>query len=179
MTRLLYDRNYIGPMIWKSRQNKDNRTLTGLSNDHEYILTFGQNLGGAERVISQYSNPDNDPRGSWTSGNMVGILPEHERPNCHYDLINPTTGINYGKPKMGWRYDKTRMKRIIEEGRIIWPVDPSGRPRSKSFLNELQREFTGFSSVIEEKIFTYHGLKEFDNLFNAKSYTSPQTVAIS
>ena len=69
--------------------------------------------------MDQYQNPDNDPRGDWTSANMVGLLSEEERPNCHYDLINPSTNINYGKPEMGWRYDKKSMKILIDKDKIL------------------------------------------------------------
>ena len=96
--------NFVAQFIWKSRQNKDNRNISGVSIDHEYVLCYSKTtntrvLKGAERKTEQYKNPDNDPRGPWTSANMVGLLPEDQRPNCHYDLINPETGINYGKLK--------------------------------------------------------------------------------
>ncbi len=32
---------FIGQFIWKSRQNKDNRTKNGASIDHEYVLCYG------------------------------------------------------------------------------------------------------------------------------------------
>jgi adenine-specific DNA-methyltransferase len=111
MNEIFGEENFVGQLIWKSRQNKDNRNITGLSIDHEYVLCYSKTNGirvlkGAERKIEQYKNPDNDERGPWVSGNMVGLLPEDQRRNCHYDLVNPETGINYGKPKMGWRYEK-------------------------------------------------------------------------
>ena len=109
--------NFIAPIIWKSRQNKDNRNESGVSNDHEYIFCYAKTrtraLQGSERKIEQYSNPDVDPRGPWVSGNMVGLLPQAQRPNCHYDLIEPKTGINFGRPKLGWRYDSKTMSRLI------------------------------------------------------------------
>ena len=142
------EENFIGQFIWKSRQNKDNRNITGASIDHEYVLCYGNNIRGADRNLEQYKNPDNDPRGHWSSANMVGILPQDQRPNCHYDLIDPATGINYGKPKMGWRYDKNTMNRLIEENKIIWPSSSEGRPRRKLFVSELQDKYTGFSSLI-------------------------------
>ena len=134
--------NFVCEFVWKSRQNKDNRAVTGASTDHEYIVCYSKNcehkaLKGSERKVEQYSNPDNDPRGDWASGNMVGLLPENLRPNCHYDLIDPETNINYGKPKMGWRYDKNTMNWLIEEKRILWPSSSEGRPRRKVFLAEL------------------------------------------
>ena len=150
---------FIAQFIWKSRQNKDNRNITGVSIDHEYILCYSKSIGkrslkGSERKTDQYTNPDNDPRGPWASGNMAGILSADQRPNCHYDLINPKTGINYGRPKMGWRYDKNTMNRLIEEDRILWPSDPSGRPRKKTFLSEITEVLPGFSSLVGEGIYT-------------------------
>jgi adenine-specific DNA-methyltransferase len=40
------DEKCIGPFIWKSRQNKDNRNITGVSNDHEYIFIVGAQVAG-------------------------------------------------------------------------------------------------------------------------------------
>lgn len=175
--------NFVSEFIWKSRQNKDNRNTTGASIDHEYILCYSKNnnvraLKGSERKKEQYSNPDNDPRGDWASGNMVGILPQNLRPNCHYDLVNPETKINYGKPKMGWRYDKKTMQRLISENRIIWPSSPTGRPRRKVFLNELSDNYAGFSSIIGENIYTRTGTQEIEELFGFRAFDFPKPSAL-
>ena len=175
--------NFVAQFIWKSRQNKDNRNTTGVSTDHEYVLCYSKSdeeraLRGTERKTEQYSNPDNDPRGLWASGNMVGILPENLRPNCHYDLTDPATGINYGKPHMGWRYDKNTMSHLIEEDRIIWPASPEGRPRRKVFLNELKDSHTGFSSIIGENIYTRNGTLEIEELFDFRAFDFPKPSAL-
>jgi len=163
------DEKFVSQLIWKSRQNKDNRNITGVSIDHEYVLCYGNSLRGAERNKNQYKNSDNDPRGPWVSSNMVGLLPEDQRPNCHYDLINEKTRINYGKPKLGWRYDRNTMNRLIRDDRIIWPSSSNGRPRRKVFLSELSSEYTGYSSIIGDAIFTRHGTAELNEIFNDKS----------
>jgi adenine-specific DNA-methyltransferase len=173
------EENFVGQLIWKSRQNKDNRNITGLSIDHEYVLCYSKSnnerkLKGAERKTEQYSNPDNDSRGDWVSGNMVGLLPQDQRPNCHYDLINPETGINYGKPKMGWRYDGKTMSRLIKEKRIIWPETKEGRPRRKVFLSEVSTELPNYTSIIGDKIYTRNGTKEVDDLFGHKYFDFPK-----
>ena len=159
------EESFIAQFIWKSRQQKDNRNVTGTSIDHEYVLCYGRRLRGDERKLDQYSNPDNDPRGPWNSANMVGLLPEDKRPNCHYDLVDPKSGINYGKPKLGWRYDNKTMAKLIEENRILWPSSIDGRPRRKVFLNELQNKYAGYSSIIGQDIYTKHGTEEMNNLF--------------
>ena len=113
--------NYIGEFVWKSRQNKDNRNENGLSNDHEFVLCYGAPLSGEPRSAADYTNPDNDNRGPWASGNMVGLASKEARPNLHYDLIDPQTGINYGCPRRGWRFEPQTMDRLIEERRTkLW-----------------------------------------------------------
>lgn len=171
--------NFIGELIWKSRQNKDNRNISGLSIDHEYILCFAKcnnsrKFKGTNRKIEQYTNPDNDPRGPWASANMVGLLPEDQRPNCHYDLINPKTNINYGRPQMGWRYDKKTMEKLISEDKILWPQKSTGRPRKKAFLSELNDGLPNFTSIVGEGIYTNTGTKEINQLFDNKFFDFPK-----
>ena len=169
------EENFVAQIIWHSRQNKDNRNISGMSIDHEYILYYTKQFGqrvfrGTERKSEQYTNPDNDPRGSWTSANMVGLATADTRPNLHYDLINPVDGTNYGCPAKGWRYDRNSMKRLIEENRILWPDNPDGRPRRKAFLNELSDNLPGFSSLIQSGIYTNTATKEVTSLFEGKHY---------
>lgn len=177
------EENFVGQFIWHSRQNKDNRNITGVSVDHEYVLCYTKQAGkrvfaGTERKVDQYKNPDNDPRGPWTSANMVGLATADARPNLHYDLVNPEDGINYGCPPKGWRYDRNTMKRLIGEGCILWPDTPDGRPRKKSFLNELSDNLPGFSSIFEEGIYTNTATKEITNLFDGHWFDFPKPTAI-
>nr|NQU94464.1 site-specific DNA-methyltransferase [Bacteroidota bacterium] len=177
------EENFVAEFIWKSRQNKDNRTITGVSVDHEYIICYTRNfehraLKGSERKIEQYANPDNDPRGLWVSANMVGLKSELERPNLHYDLIDPKSGINYSRPTMGWRYDKNTMNRLISEERILWPQLSEGRPRRKVFLNELDENLPGFSSIVGNGIFTRNGTSEIEQLFKQRVFDFPKPSTI-
>lgn len=172
------EENFLANFIWKSRQNKDNRTTTGASIDHEYIICYGKKITGDLRDSSQYSNPDHDERGDWASANMVGIATAERRPNLHYDLINPETGINYGCPSMGWRYEPKTMNALIEEKRILWPKNENGRPRRKAFISELDSDFTGLSTLIGDKIFTKHGTEDIDNLFNMRVFDFPKPVSL-
>jgi adenine-specific DNA-methyltransferase len=168
------EERFISNFIWKSRQNKDNRNVTGVSVDHEYVLCYGKKVRGGLRNNDQYKNPDNDSRGPWTSANMVGLLPEDQRPNCHYNLVNPATGTEYKKHKMGWRYDKNTMNKLIGEDRIIWPKSVDGRPRRKVFLSELNDQFTGFSSIVGENIYTRTGTQEIEKIFGERPFQFPK-----
>lgn len=177
------EENFIAQFIWQSRQNKDNRNITGVSVDHEYIICYSKQYGqrvfhGTERKTGQYNNPDNDPRGPWTSANMVGLATEDARPNLHYDLINPQDGVNYGCPAKGWRYDRNTMKRLIDEDRIIWPDSPTGRPRKKSFLFELSDNLPGYSSVFNSGVYTNTATKELTSIFDGHWFDFPKPIEI-
>jgi len=178
MDEIFGEERFIGQFVWKSRQNKDNRNVTRVSVDHEYVICYGKELRGDERNIGQFSNPDNDPRGDWTSGNMVGLATQKARPNLHYDLVNSNTGITYPKPKLGWRYDRARMQKLIDEDRIIWPPEEGGRPRQKVFLSEFRRKFTGFSSIVGKNIFTRDGTAEIDAIFGERKFDFPKPSSL-
>lgn len=172
------EERFIGQLIWKSRQNKDNRSKNGASIDHEYVVTYGMTIRGADRNMTGYSNPDNDPRGEWTSANMVGLATADRRPNLHYDLIDPATGRNYGCPKMGWRYDRKTMARLIAEDRILWPAAPEGRPRRKAFVEDLSSEQTGYSSIVGKDIYTRNGTSDIEDLFGRRVMDFPKPVSL-
>lgn len=173
MNEVFGEENFIGSLIWKSRHNVDSRNKTGLSSDHEYILIFGQRISGQEIDESKYTNPDHDARGPWMSDNMVGLANAEQRPNLHYELTNPATGIVYACPEKGWRYNKATMALKISEERVLWPSSPEGRPRHKKFLNEVKSKFTGFSTLLDAPN-TSKGTQTIRELFGFAAFDFPK-----
>lgn len=70
------------------------------------------------------------------------------------------------------------MKRLIAEDRILWPKDPEGRPRRKVFLNELDSEHTGFSSVIGAGIYTRDGTADITDLMGDRVFSFPKPIKL-
>lgn len=171
--------NFLAKLIWKSRQFVDSRAVNGISNDHEYILVYAKDssqghLRGKDRDISKYSNPDNDSRGPWMSRSMLGLANKEQRPNLHYNLLDPKTELSYPcAENTGWRYSRDTMASKLQEGRIIFPRKPDGRPREKVFLNELTSVGGGFPSVIDD-IFTSFGTAEIRSLFGKQIFDFPK-----
>lgn len=177
------EENFVTQLIWHSRQNKDNRNISGASIDHEYIVCYTKQsrqraFHGTARNTSQYKNPDSDPRGPWTSANMVGLATADARPNLHYDLIHPGTEVNYGCPAKGWRYDRNTMGKLIDDNRILWPDSPDGRPRRKVFLNELDDNLPGFSSILKEGVYTSTATKEITALLGGHRFDFPKPTLL-
>ena len=164
---------FLGQFIWKSRQNKDNRNTTGLSTDHEFVLIVGKALKGAARLEGGFDNPDSDPRGAWSSGNMVGMASKEDRPNLHFNLVDPDTGIDYGCPPRGWRYEPSTMRWLIAEKRVLWPKSSEGRPREKVFVEEMSSH-TNVSSVIGLPIFTRNGTEAFEKIMGDREFAFPK-----
>lgn len=167
------EENFISSFIWKKRQQVDSRTKNGASMDHDYLLCYGRKeegrIQGKYSDKSKYSNPDNDPRGEWMSDNMVGLATESQRPNLHYELTNPATGITYACPPTGWRYERSRMAELIANGEVLFPKEPTGRPRRKKFLKDVGSEFTGFSSIFDT-VFSTQGTRELRDLFDGNDF---------
>lgn len=169
--------NFVANFIWKSRLSEDNRNKTGASIDHEYVICFRKSdegiLLGTEKDVSKFANPDNDPRGPWRSADLTGLLSKEDRPNCHYDLINPATKIKYDCPPKGWRFDKTTMAKKIEEARVLWPASNDGRPRHKLFLNEM-KSLNKNASTLLEGVNTSQGTKELEQILGASAFPFPK-----
>lgn len=181
MNEIFGEENFLASIVWKRRQVSDNRNLTNVSTDHEYILAYSRGAGvllGTAKDLTKYSNPDNDPRGPWMSDNLTGLANREQRPNLHYDIVNPATGLSYPPlSSRGWAYDRTAMAKLIQEGRILWPANPDGRPRLKRFLEEIRSKFTGFSSI-QDFGYTTDGTREIEDLFGEKVIQFPKPVAL-
>lgn len=175
------EENFVAQLVWKSRVSEDTRAKTGVSTDHEYIVCYSRGdqvaLRGSEKDIDKFSNPDNDPRGAWRSADLTGLATKESRPNLHYDLIDPKTGINYGCPQKGWRYERSTMSQKIDEGRILFPSNGDGRPRHKLFLNEMRSLYKNMSSVITE-FSTADGTRDVNGLLGSGVFSFPKPTGL-
>ncbi|WP_317854481.1 site-specific DNA-methyltransferase [Chakrabartyella piscis] len=179
------EENFVGQFVWKSRQIVDSRNKTAFSSDHEYILVYSKvitnfKLHGKEIDITKYSNPDNDVKGPWMSNTMLGLANAAQRPNLHYSIVDPETGLEYPcNPDTGWRFSRDTMAEKIKQGRIIFPKKLDGRPREKKYLYELEKSTTGVTSVLPETVgYTLNGTKEVSLIFNDKFFDFPKPVSL-
>ena len=176
------EENFMALLVWKSRAFPDSRAKTGISVDHEYLVVYGRSeeslLRGIERDESKFSNPDEDPRGPWMSRSILGLATKEQRPNLHYPITNPATGISYSPPaNTGWRYNQERMSSLIESKCIIFPATLDGRPREKKYRADIQNDYVAFPSIIDD-VFTSDGTQEIRTLFvdNVFDFSKPSQL---
>lgn len=175
--------NYIGSFVWK-RRTSSSMDKHLISIDHEYIACFCKTPGitfwGKKKDYKNYSNPDNDPRGPWTTGDLTVGMNADARPNQFYDLVDPKTGKVY-KPNYNrvWSYIAESMKELIADNRVIFPDDTSKRPMLKRFASELKIENDPFSSWMDIVGLNTEGTRILASLFDGKgffNYTKPVSL---
>ncbi len=166
--------NYIGSFVWK-RRTSSSMDKHLISIDHEYIVCFCKTPGitfwGKKKDYKNYSNPDNDSRGPWTTGDLTVGMNADARPNQFYDLIDPKTGKIY-KPNYNrvWSYIAESMKELIADNRVIFPNDTSKRPMLKRFASELKTENDPFSSWMDMVGLNTEGTRTLASLFDGKGF---------
>ena len=126
MNEIFGEECFVAQFVWRARKFTDARAVTNVSTDHEYILAFSRNpefaVRGVTRDESKFSNPDDDPRGLWMSRSILGLANKEQRPNLHYEIVDPKTGqIFPPNASTGWRYSKERMNQLIADKCILFP----------------------------------------------------------
>jgi adenine-specific DNA-methyltransferase len=82
----------------------------------------------------------------------------------------------YPCPDKGWRYEPASWLRKACDGRILWPAQVTGRPRKKTYRDELRSAYTGFSTVVG---YSADGTKELSALFGpGTAFTFPKPVSL-
>lgn len=117
--------NFVGNVIWQhSIQGKNDAKK--FSMHHNYILCYRKNeetqIGKVDRTDEHnknYSNPDNDPKGMWRSGD---VRSPNYRANLIYDVKTPS-GKTISAPENGWRWQKDVLEEKIKSGEIIFNND--------------------------------------------------------
>lgn len=114
--------NFVADVIWQhSIQPKG--YLGKFSIHHNHTLVYSKsttfllgNLTRTDEHNKAYSNPDNDPRGIWRTGDVRNAL---YRPNLIYDITTPSGKI-INAPKNGWRWSKETLQEKIDTKEIIF-----------------------------------------------------------
>jgi DNA modification methylase len=172
------DDQRLGQIVWRTR-NTDNRVKTNLSVDHEYVLVYGKGPAALRgRIIdrSEFTNPDDDPRGPYVTDPLTGKATREERPNLHYSIVNPRTGDEYAPdPSRGWITDRAGVAQLLEEDRIAWPPDPAtGKPRKKRYLSETSTRMP--VSTFWGDVRGQSGADEVDRMLGRRAFAFPKLL---
>ena len=84
-----------------------------------------------------YKNPDKDPRGPWTSGDLSA---RNFYSKGTYSITCPSGRVVAGPPPGNyWRFAEEKFLELDRDNRIWWGKDGDNIPRLKRFLSDVQR----------------------------------------
>jgi len=174
--------NFEGHIHWRRRHNQPNdRTkMIGLVAEHILVYardSFEYKKSGAGKVAltADFSNPDNDPNGSWASKPWkVGS----DQSGSTYDIKTPNGNILHGK----WMGEESTYKQFLTEGRIYFPKGGDGMPRKKYYQFEREEEGQCATNWWTHEIFGHNqgGNNEMTELFNGKKniFSNPKPTKL-
>ncbi|TLG79737.1 site-specific DNA-methyltransferase [Vagococcus zengguangii] len=159
---------FIANFIWEKRTNRENRKM--VSSRHEYVLCYSKTvdlvnraikqLQMSEKALSNYKNPDNDPRGPWKS-DPATAQGGHGTANQFYELIAPNGKVHTLPSGRCWLYSSEAMKNAIDDNRIWFGKDGNGVPRVKTYLYAKERGLTVETIWFAEDVSTSEMAKNF------------------
>lgn len=142
MDEVFGEGNFVATVIWQKIFSPKN-TAKFFSEDHDYIVVYARNaeswlpnlLERSDRAASRYKNPDNDPRGPWSSSDMTA---RNYYSQGTYDVTSPS-GKTF-RPSVGnyFRVKKLKFLELDEDGRIWWGKRGASMPRLKRYLSEVK-----------------------------------------
>jgi adenine-specific DNA-methyltransferase len=138
--------NFVANVVWQKKFSVS-ADDPGIGSMHDHILVYQKSsefdrglLPRTEQQTARYSNPDDDPRGPWTSGEYVSSKSKDERPTLWYPIRHPLTGQDVWPDEHAvWRYSREKHEKMESENRLYWGPELSyKKPRLKRFINEIQ-----------------------------------------
>lgn len=146
---------------------------------HEYILACFKNEKKLGRYLeyrfkdrNDFTNPDNDIRGNWMSGNMSRNGIKTTTGSKYYEIITPT-GVSY---KRNWTLSKEEYEEYLKDNRIYFADNGNGVPRIKIFQNEPQYSIQ--NSIFKDLKSSSSGRASVVELFNQEVFDFPKSVQL-
>ena len=139
------EENFVADIVWQKRTSPDARLNLGPA--HDYIVVYAKDLELGKKSLnkielsddrkSEYSNPDNDPRGKWASVDITGQS-GHATSSQFYEITSPS-GESFLPPTgRCWAIAENTFLDLVKDNRIWFGTKRNSRPRRKLFLSEIE-----------------------------------------
>ena len=185
LTEIFGEENFQANISWQKRYTRSNNTVD-FTTVVEHLLVFSKSedfivnlLERTKEADDRYSNPDNDPRGSWKGASFLNPATPQQRPNLCYPIKNPNTGQITNPSTSAWRRSQQEFERLQNEGLLYWGVDgKQPLPAIKMFLSEA-RNITpinfwehGYAGNTDD------GTRDLRDLFGEKVFDNPKPIQL-
>lgn len=149
MDEIFGRQNFVNNVIWEKKFSPSN-DAKWLSDSHDFVMIYAKNkniwrpnlLPRSEEMNSRYKNPDNDPRGVWTSGDCSV---KTYSASMDYPITTPSGRVVNPPAGYCWRFSKEKFAELIADNRIWFGKDGDGVPRVKRFLSDVKVGITAMT----------------------------------
>ena len=134
--------NFVSQLIWEKKfaPQNDDKYITAV---HDYILVYAKDKTKwspklQERdssALQKFKNPDNDPRGVWTSGDLTS---KTKAAGHSYAITSPSGKEFYPPEGRQWAPAYETYLKLKSENRLWFGEKGDNVPRQKQFLTEIQ-----------------------------------------
>lgn len=149
-------KNFVCNVIWQKKFSPQN-DAKWLSDNHDFIIVYAKNkeiwrpnlLPRSLDMDARYKNLDDDPRGAWTSGDM---LRKDVQKSGLYSVTAPD-GTVYNPPSgRSWRFPEYKYKELLADNKIWFGAKGNGVPRIKRFLSDVKQGVTALTIWLHEEV---------------------------
>ena len=183
MDEIFGEDNFLGDIIW-NKKNVVQNDAKFTSINHEYLITYRKSIGlerfellvRSENANNRYKNPDNDPKGRWTS---VALTAKSGSDSNNYE-ITFSNGVNW-KPTEGTypRLSKDSLLKAYDDGKIWFGENGNNVPRLKKYLSEVKSGIISNSIWLNEEVGSTQSAKErVKKLLNNNVFDTPKPVGL-
>lgn len=176
--------NFVANVVWEKKFSPQN-DAKWLSDSHDYILVYAKNkeewhprlLTRTEEMDSRYSNPDNDPRGPWTSSDFT-VKTASEA--YMYPIETPSGRIVMPAASRSWVTSEENYIKLKNDNRIWFGKKGNNVPRIKTFLSEVQQGTVCKTLWYRTEVGdTQEGTRDLKNVFGkAGAFTNPKPIRL-
>ena len=169
------EQNFVGTVIWERAFSPKNDAKY-FSDSHDYLVVYAKSLPDfvigklprTEEANSRYKNPDNDPRGPWTSGDLSV---KTYSASSDYPITTPSGRVVNPPHGACWRVSKAKFEELLADNRIYFGESGDNVPRLKRFLCDLQDGMTPTTIWKHEDVgHNQEGRQELKKLFDDRGY---------
>lgn len=162
--------NFVSNIIWQKKFSPQN-DAKWFSDMHDHILVYAKDksiwrpnlLPRTDGMDSRYKNPDNDPRGIWSSSDLTV---KTYSAAYDYPITTPSGKVINPPPGRCWRTSKERMVELINDNRIWFGASGDNVPRLKRFITDVKDGMTPNSLWMHQEVGhnqeARHEVKEFN-----------------
>ena len=173
------ERNFVARVIWKhTEQSKNDEPYFSRHHNYLVMLRRGEDLerfrlARTESDNKAYSNPDDDPRGPWRSGDVRSPSP---RPSLRFPVETPSGNL-IEPPENGWRWSEQSIGEKIATGEIVFR-DGDTRLVRKIYLSEQEGRTPETVWAGDVAGTTRQANAEIKELFGAAIFDTPKPTRL-